>query len=347
MPARNPESLAWDVSSDTCPDAFDRYRASMMDFYEIADVADRGRTGFLNRTSVTLFASGTIGRGQSVGQSLIRSHDIVRRSGVEAIGLIVDYGGFVADCDGRDVRSRPGDVHLRDLTRPSHGRVEKVDLVNLMVPRDLAPEWARTGDVHGLSLVAGSAAGRLLASHLSTLAEVASGLTQEEGEAAISAAFLIAERAFGRITPLSVIQAAAVHRTVLHKAGRIIDARLLDADLTIDSIARAAGVSRTTLYRAFEGQGGVLRHIQNRRLDRARAALRVRSGRNPTIAEIGWRHGFTSEAHFSRLFRKRFGHSPAEITPQALIRNDLGPERAGPIRHQAILDWLGNAAEAA
>lgn len=344
MLARQPLSFAWDVSSATDVDAFERYCLSMTDFYDIADVDADARQTFLNRTSVTLFDAGTIGRGRSSGQSLVRSQATIRRSGLDAIGLVVDYGGFLADCDGRDVRSRPGDVHLRDLTRPSHGRLDRVDLVNLMVPRDRAPEWVRSGDIHGLSLVGGTAAGHLLASHLATLADVSSTLTQEEGEAAIAAAFLIAERAFGRIRPLSPDQAAAIYRTVLHKAGRIIDARLLDPDLTIESVARDAGVSRTTLYRAFEARGGVLRHIQNRRLDRARAALRLRSGRSPTIADIAWRHGFASEAHFSRLFRKRFGHSPAEVAPQSLVRSDRAGRAAGSIRHQDVIDWLGSEA---
>lgn len=346
MLSRNPQSLAWDVSSETDADAFERYCLSMTDFYDIGGVEDAGRSNFVNRTSVTLFDGGTIGRGRSVAQNLIRSPATVRRSGVDFIGIIVDYGGFVADVDGVDVRSRVGDVHFRDLARPSHGRLDKVDLINLMVPRDRAPEWVRSSSVHGLSLVGGSAAGRLLTSHLATLSEVAPGLTQEQGEAAIAAAFLIAERAFGRLTPLSPDHAAAVYRTVQHKAARIIDARLLHPDLTIESVAKAAGVSRTTLYRAFEARGGVLRHIQNRRLDRARAALRLRSGRNPTIAEIAWRHGFASEAHFSRLFRKRFGHSPVEVAPRSLVRTEQTGRAAGSMRHQDILDWLG-AAQAA
>ncbi|KQW86553.1 hypothetical protein ASC65_01270 [Brevundimonas sp. Root1279] len=334
------------MSSATDADAFERYCLSMTDFYDIADVDAEARRTFLNRTSVTLFEAGTVGRGRSSGQSLLRTPGTIRRSDVDAIGLIVDLGGFVADCDGRDVSSRPGDVHLRDLSRPSHGRLERVDLINVMVPRDRAPEWARSGDIHGLSLISGSPIGGLLTSHLARFAEVAADLTQDEGEAAIAAAFLIAERAFGRIRPLSPEQAAAIYRTVLHKAGRIIDTRLLDPDLTIESIARAAGVSRTTLYRAFEARGGVLRHIQNRRLDRARAALRLRAGRNPTIAEIAWLHGFVSEAHFSRLFRKRFGHSPAEVAPQSLVRSDRTGRAAGPIRHQDVIDWLGAAAAA-
>src|SRR5690606_8530599 len=128
----------------------------------------------------------------------------------------------------------------------------------------------------------------------------------------------IIERAMGRIRPTARSQAEAIYRTVRQRATRVIEQRLLDPSLTVDAIAIDAGASRTTLYRAFADHGGVQRRIQTLRLDRARMALRRRVGRSPTVSEIAYRHGFASDAHFNRLFRARFGHSPGEVQEQRL-----------------------------
>jgi AraC-like DNA-binding protein len=35
------------------------------------------------------------------------------------------------------------------------------------------------------------------------------------------------------------------------------------------------------------------------------------------IAEIAWRHGFSNEKHFYRLFKTEFGHTPNETVATA------------------------------
>jgi AraC-like DNA-binding protein len=339
VPAAKPPTFSWDASSDGWAGAYDRYHQSMADMYDVSDVPDGGRTGFMNRTSVTLFENGTIGRGRSVTQTLRRTPAQIRRSNLDTISLIVNRAGMVADCNGVDVRAAPGTVNFRDMALPSAGRLDSIDLVNLQTPREIAPAWMLDG-VHGLMLPADSAVGRLLANHLSTLAEVASELSAEDGVAAIEAAFVIAERAMGRIKPSTPSQSEAIYRTVRHRATRAIERRLLDPTLTVDAVAVDAGASRTTLYRAFADHGGVQRRIQTLRLERARTALRRRIGRSPTVSEIAYGHGFASEAHFGRLFRARFGHAPSE-TPPGVRSIDRGRSAATPdIAHDAIVDWL-------
>lgn len=308
--------------------------------YDVSDVPDGGRTGFMNRTSVTLFENGTVGRGRSVTQTLRRTPTQIRRSNLDTISLIVNRAGMVADCNGVNVRSGPGAVHFRDMALPSAGRLDRIDLVNLQTPRESAPAWLLEGGIHGLMLPADSAVGQLLAGHLSTLADVASELSAEDGVAAIEAAFVIAERAMGRIRLSTPSQSEAIYRTVRHRATRVIERRLLDPALTVDAIAIEACASRTTLYRAFADHGGVQRRIQTLRLERARAALRRRIGRSPSVSEIAYGHGFASEAHFSRLFRARFGHVPSE-TPFENRRIERTVSDAAPdIAHDLIVDWL-------
>ncbi|MBB4082460.1 helix-turn-helix domain-containing protein [Brevundimonas lenta] len=340
---RRPASLAWDVSSATCPDAFDRYHQSMADLYDVtAEPADNDRV-FISRTTVTLFANGTVGRGFSVGQTMRRTPAAIRRAGLDVINIALNFSPLVGDCGGTDVRTEPGAVQFRDMARESASHLDSVDLINVMVLREAAPAWMCDGAMHGAVMRPDTAAGRLLAGHLVVLARTAPELSREQGAAAIEAAILIAGSGAGRLIDPTADQSEAVYRTVRHRATKIIERRLLDPTLTIQAIVDGTGASRTTVFRAF-GPGGVRAHVQNLRLDRARAMLRRQDGRRRTVSEVAFSHGFASAAHFSRLFRARFGHPPTEIAmpePEGIAANESGSSE---MRHGVVVDWLRDRA---
>ncbi len=339
----SPTTHAWDISSVSEPGAFDFYRQAIGDLYEVAEVSRADAVEFTNNTSITLFESGAIGRGRSGGQTLRRPASLIRRSHVDSINLFLNLSNLSGDCDGRDVNTGPGAIQFRDFGRPSASRLERVDVINLTVPRAQAPDWMVDGTIHGLVMPAGQAVSRLLASHLTTLADVASQLTHDEGDAAIEAALLIAGRGVGRIERPTTDQAEAVYRTVRIRATRAIERRLLDPTLTPGEIAAATGASRSTLYRAFADYGGVQRRVQTLRLDRARDVLRRRAGRHPTVSEVAYQHGFASEAHFSRVFRNRFGHSPSESAGSPISGLAVKGARRLSYRYDVWLDWLNRS----
>lgn len=339
----SPATHAWDISSASEPGAYDFYRQAIGDLYEVADVSRADALAFANRTSLTLFESGAIGRGRSGPQTLRRPASLVRRSSVDSINLFLNLSNLSGDCDGRDVRSGPGGIHFRDFSRPSASRIDQVDVINLTVSREQAPDWMLSREIHGLVMPAGQAVSRLLAGHLTTLSDVASGLTHEEGDAAIEAALLIAGRGVGRLGRPTADQAEAVYRTVRIRATRAIERRLLDPTLTPFEIAAATGASRSTLYRAFADHGGVQKRIQTLRLERARDVLRRRVGGRPRVSEVAYQHGFASEAHFSRAFRSRFGHSPGETAGSTVSGPAMKPARLPAYRYDVWLDWLGRA----
>jgi AraC-like DNA-binding protein len=103
-------------------------------------------------------------------------------------------------------------------------------------------------------------------------------------------------------------------------SGRLLSAkefiadRLGDPDLCTDRVAHAAGVTARHLNRAFAAEGTtVAQYIQARRLEAARVDLTARSMRAYRIADIAARWGFASQAHFTRLFRERYGCTPSEV----------------------------------
>jgi AraC-like DNA-binding protein len=95
-----------------------------------------------------------------------------------------------------------------------------------------------------------------------------------------------------------------------------IHARLRDPGLCGDQVARAVGVTVRHLNRAFATEGTtVAQYVQGRRLDCARVDLTAASMAGARVADIAARWGFASQAHFTRLFRARFGCTPSEVRP--------------------------------
>lgn len=96
-------------------------------------------------------------------------------------------------------------------------------------------------------------------------------------------------------------------------AERFIEAHLGDPQLDPDAVAAALHVSRRTLYQSFADDGqGVAAMIRELRMRRADALLRDPGQRHRPISEIAAEVGLPGAAHFSRLFRDRFGESPRE-----------------------------------
>lgn len=333
-------SISWEVSAQTTPDAFERYVYGMADLYEVSGVSEQDRLNFYNHSRSTLTDIGAVGHGRSVRQTLARSPATLRRSDVDGLNLLINQAAVVGDADGRSIRAAPGAVQLRDLSRPAASRLDLVDVTTVIVPRSIAPACLLSREAHGAVMAPDAPGARLLTAHLTSLDQLAARLTDDEVEAGIQALVLVAARMTGFAVTLAPSQVAALQRSVRRQAKDFIETRLAagEAAITNDAVAKAAGVSRTSLYRAFDEDGGVTRYIQDRRLHHARRALRQRSGAAPTIADIAYAYGFASPSHFSRQFRAHYGYSPSEVEPLSPPRDISMSD--GPIRHEVLVQWL-------
>lgn len=105
-------------------------------------------------------------------------------------------------------------------------------------------------------------------------------------------------------------------RTAEFTAGRdramhqFLERNLHDPDLGPAHLCRAFGASRATIYRAFEGLGGVGRYVLKRRLDRAFDELARDQGTWGIVKSTAERWHFASVSHFSNAFFERFGIRP-------------------------------------
>ncbi len=85
-----------------------------------------------------------------------------------------------------------------------------------------------------------------------------------------------------------------------------------DFQLNVDRLAELMHMSRSMLYRSLQKETGlsVNQYIQEARLQRARTLLEA--GKVANLSELAAAVGFRTGDYLSRLYRERFGKSPAE-----------------------------------
>lgn len=106
----------------------------------------------------------------------------------------------------------------------------------------------------------------------------------------------------------------SVRKTRLWSVQRWIDAHLNDPGLSLERIAGANGISLRYLHLLFrECDMSVSEWIWSRRLQLTYDNLEKRNGRS--ITSIAFEHGFSSAAHFSTRFKRKYGISPRDVEP--------------------------------
>lgn len=103
---------------------------------------------------------------------------------------------------------------------------------------------------------------------------------------------------------------------VVSKIVRFVDANI-EGDLSMSQFEKSVGLSARHIHRIFVEVTGMScqKYVANRRLEIARSMLQEDS--SFSIKQIAYATGFASPAHFSSSFRKAFGVSPSEYSPDS------------------------------
>lgn len=103
---------------------------------------------------------------------------------------------------------------------------------------------------------------------------------------------------------------------------RQIDLNLSRPDLSLKMIADACGISERHLSRLCKVKGTQFSAlVWDKRINIARQYLAAESLAHLSIAEIAYRIGFKSPAHFSRMFKSVFNVAPREYRSRARSRS--------------------------
>ncbi|MEM6901225.1 MAG: AraC family transcriptional regulator [Pseudomonadota bacterium] len=114
----------------------------------------------------------------------------------------------------------------------------------------------------------------------------------------------------------------AARQTQMRQILQFIERNLGRLDLSAETLLPEFGLSRATLYRLFESQGGVRSYIVDRRLFRALQEISESPSRRGKIQLAAKRWGFSSPSNFNRSVQHVFGASPG-----ALLRSPFNRQR--------------------
>lgn len=222
---------------------------------------------------------------------------------------------------GREVHLHPGEIVFCDMARPIRMEFHRpFQTKSLVLPRRLL--GLRESDLQRLTATPfrpDTRLGSLLSPFLAQLVDSAATYPSATGEVlarhVVELLTVLVEERLHQV----VDDTPSAARVLLPRIQLFIDRNLADPDLTPEAIAQAHQISVRYLHRLFQTEDVTVgRWIQRRRLQECRRELAGRMAAGRTIAAVAHQWGFTSAAHFSRVFRAAYGMSPAEWRDSAV-----------------------------
>ena len=240
-------------------------------------------------------------------------------------------GGLVGTADDRERVLRAGDVQILDLGRSNATQARASSTIAIVVPREtLLQALPTAADLHGLVLRGDGGTGGMLADHMRSLIVRADAIAAADAPFVARATTGMIAACFHTTAETLARARTPIEAATLERIQRHIAAALGSPDLDPEAICNLVRISRTRLYRLFEPLGGVAAYIQEQRLARAYGELSDPARVHRRIYDIAFDCGFSSEAHFSRVFRRAFGRSPSEARAMAHRASPAGPAPGAP-----------------
>jgi len=259
---------------------------------------------------------------RSDAMSLDRSLARISRDRVRNFALHVFVEGEMRDVSVRSLSRAAAPsaakVLALDMGQPVRMRRTDCRVLTLFVPAAVVEEvFPDPEAIHGLALhELATPVARLAVEHVAALGSRVNRLSAAavQADARTGAQLLVA--ALGKQVRLGDSASASARAAVFGQARRYIQAHLHRADLSPDSVVAALRISRPTVYRMFQHEGGLASYIRHLRLRHAADEL----AKHPSamVADIAYGAGFKSASDFTRAFRRAFDMPPQDFRAAAV-----------------------------
>lgn len=202
-----------------------------------------------------------------------------------------------------------GTLHLVDMSQQYATSTTEVVGNGVLILHDVIG-FDPSRDSHYVSLSRSRPRARVLETAFDALdASLAEGNFQETNDLADAFTGLVRQLLLDRREDSALQSATATLDLALREH---IESHLDEPDLGVSYLCRRFGLSRASLYRRFQEDGGVERYIAGRRLDRCMLELCVSQPTRGRVKAVADRWGYTDPGNFSRRFRQRFDIAPTE-----------------------------------
>lgn len=236
------------------------------------------------------------------------------RTAPDVFHLLVQLSGRTAYLHGgKDAELAPGDFTLLDCSRPYELTFSEpvAALVVAMHRQQLKTYLAYPETAAGLKVTCASGPAALASRLLCALSSHPEDLTTCYGSPYLEQTiFGILAIAYSQILSVPLENSRSVTRRF--QIVRYVEDHLHQVGFNVEHVATAFRVTPRRIHRLFANSGETLgKYIHRRRIEDCARALADPLQRPRTISAIAYDHGFSSIAHFSRVFREHFGSSPS------------------------------------
>ncbi|MCP3403450.1 helix-turn-helix domain-containing protein [Bradyrhizobium sp. CCGB20] len=302
------------------PHALNQLRAMTAD---ICDVIPLTAEDDFHVTSVTtMTGNALLVDTRATDQEYDRTPAHVARGAMDhfQITLCVE-GGMQFSSGRREVTLRPGDIVLIDMAQPNRTVLRagsgRTRLMVIILQRAmLAPRLAHPDSATATLLPSDHPHARLLASHYAALGLPPEPEAGSTGATIEAIADIVAAAAGGTADIAAGVERAERH-LYLAMIKRHIAQNLETDALSVEELCRHFQISRATLYRLFEADGGLAHYVREQRLNLAFRGLLSPATQDNRLIDLAVGMRFSSDSTFIRAFRRKFGVTPGELREMA------------------------------
>lgn len=216
----------------------------------------------------------------------------------------------------RTLHGPPGVPFLWSLAEPSETVRSDAERLQIFLSRDVFRDIAPVLDA-ARGAVLDTPLGRLLGDFMLSLEHRLQGLEISDMPRLTAAARALIAACVAPSADRIADAKTQMDQGRLERVRQTVRTHLRSYRLGPDMLCRAVGMSRSSLYRLLESEGGVARYVQRHRLLEARAILSDPANKRP-ISVIAEELCFADPSSFGRAFRSMFGHRASEFRSAAL-----------------------------
>jgi AraC family transcriptional activator of tynA and feaB len=280
--------------------------------YANVDIAPPPDGDLFNEMTITPWGDLQLSAIRSNATSLDRLPREPQLIGQDAyFAVILLAGEYRLQQDGREIFLRRGDLALYDAARPHRidcPRAFKKLIVS--IPREMFKDrLAGVEHCTALRIPGDTGIGAVTSDFIRACANETDTLMRRDFTALADYSFDLLTRALASVRPQSCTLSRS-RRAALEGIKAYVERHLADPRLGAAKIASGIGLSTRYINHLFaEERTSLMRYVWNSRLERCRQAM-LSASDGCSVSELAYRCGFNDPAHFSRVFKRRFGYSP-------------------------------------